>query len=248
MNYVQFNNPKSTKVGIERKVFILLHGYGGGPGLFVDMYERFLDAGHYDAIYGVDLPGLGSSNRTGVDFAYVTWSEKLNPLRSNAERATSELEAARRMTDQYIAGIHMWATEVGLTSFSLGGHSLGGFIAGKYAAKHPDQVDALVLISPIGMGRLPSAEERKMGWFNSIPYRAINMVWSINLSPHIVYRKQTYSKPDVNRMAMQENNFVDWCVGDLERRVGKEAAQWDPGKVEANCIILELACLFKCLM
>lgn len=41
-------------------------------------------------------------------------------------------------------------TRLGLSRFSLVGNSLGGYIAWNYALAHPDKVDKLVLIDPVG--------------------------------------------------------------------------------------------------
>jgi pimeloyl-ACP methyl ester carboxylesterase len=41
---------------------------------------------------------------------------------------------------------------LGLTRFSLAGASMGGLFAATYAAQHPEQVEALALVSPAGLG------------------------------------------------------------------------------------------------
>jgi len=41
--------------------------------------------------------------------------------------------------------------KIHLTNFVLAGHSLGGYIAGNYALKHPQHVSKLILLSPIGI-------------------------------------------------------------------------------------------------
>ena len=49
--------------------------------------------------------------------------------------------------------------EEGIQDFVLAGHSLGGYLAAKYAVKYPDRVKSLVLISPAGIAPLPKKEE-----------------------------------------------------------------------------------------
>ncbi len=53
-------------------------------------------------------------------------------------------------TDSYVAITEKVAQHLGLTRFALGGNSMGGGIAWRYAAKHPDQVVALVLVDAAG--------------------------------------------------------------------------------------------------
>src|SRR3954467_5656770 len=67
--------------------------------------------------YTVDLPGFGQSRR-------VRWSR----LDDIADR---------------IAG---WVADEGLPRVRIAGHSLGGAVAARLAARHPDRVDRLVLV------------------------------------------------------------------------------------------------------
>jgi pimeloyl-ACP methyl ester carboxylesterase len=48
--------------------------------------------------------------------------------------------------------LESWRENFGnLTGFVLAGHSFGGYISGNYAAKYPQHVKKLLLISPIGV-------------------------------------------------------------------------------------------------
>src|SRR5215212_10409562 len=67
--------------------------------------------------YTVDLPGFGQSRR-------VRWSR----LDDIADR---------------IAG---WVADEGLPRVHIAGHSLGGAVAARLAARHPDRIDRLVLV------------------------------------------------------------------------------------------------------
>ncbi|HVC23808.1 MAG TPA: alpha/beta hydrolase [Candidatus Dormibacteraeota bacterium] len=77
-------------------------------------------------VVGIDLPGTGLSDPVGF---------KGHP---------------REAWDQVITAV---ADRLGLTEFTLIGHSLGGLAAGAYAISHPERVSKLVLLSPFGIGR-----------------------------------------------------------------------------------------------
>ncbi|KAB7648192.1 alpha/beta fold hydrolase [Polymorphobacter fuscus] len=53
-------------------------------------------------------------------------------------------------TQSYVAITEKVAAHLGLTRFALGGNSMGGGVAWRYAVAHPDQVAALILIDASG--------------------------------------------------------------------------------------------------
>lgn len=65
--------------------------------------------------------------------------------------------------------------------FSLAGHSLGGMVAGTYAAAHPGQVEQLILVSPVVSG---PALHRRIPWPLRVWWRVRGTVaasrWNIN--------------------------------------------------------------------
>ena len=54
------------------------------------------------------------------------------------------------------------ATALGLTSFDLVGHSLGGLTAGLYALEHPRRVRRLVLVDAAGFSRFDAGEDDRL--------------------------------------------------------------------------------------
>jgi len=50
----------------------------------------------------------------------------------------------------YVDFIEQFVRKMGVDSFSLGGNSLGGLIAWKYAVAHPQKVKKLILVDPAG--------------------------------------------------------------------------------------------------
>ena len=53
-------------------------------------------------------------------------------------------------TASYVTITEKVARHFGLTRFALGGNSMGGGVAWRYAAKHPDQIAALILVDAAG--------------------------------------------------------------------------------------------------
>jgi len=70
-----------------------------------------------------DLPGFGATDRRpGDDYSIVKQAERM----------------------------HMFIKKLGLNSVHIGGNSLGGWIAGVFAANYPNSTDSLWLLNPSG--------------------------------------------------------------------------------------------------
>jgi len=48
---------------------------------------------------------------------------------------------------------------MGLQQFLLAGHSFGGYVSGNYTLKHPQRVQRLLLLSPLGIRVKPEGED-----------------------------------------------------------------------------------------
>jgi pimeloyl-ACP methyl ester carboxylesterase len=100
---------------------VLLHGYGG-------TWADWLLAAHYLTtnfhVIIPDLPGWGDSTRLAdADYGYAAQVKRLHA---------------------FVGALH-------LGEIALAGHSMGGAIAGLYAAKYPKDVAALILIDSAGV-------------------------------------------------------------------------------------------------
>ena len=123
-----FSNVNSDNVPI-----VLLHGFGGGVGLWS------LNLDHLSRerpVYAIDLPGFGRSSR---------------PIFSlDHEEAENEI----------IDMIEEWRKEIGLDrQFILLGHSFGGFLSSSYALKYPKYIKKLVLIDSWGIAQRPDGRQ-----------------------------------------------------------------------------------------
>ncbi|MCW8349187.1 alpha/beta hydrolase [Vibrio sp. ZSDZ65] len=100
---------------------VLLHGFGADK----DNWNRLSSylVGEFDVI-AIDIPGFGNSTKN-IELDY--------DVRSQVERL-------KRISDA-----------LGLDEFTLAGSSMGGYIAGNFAAQYPEIIDHLWLISPFGV-------------------------------------------------------------------------------------------------
>jgi pimeloyl-ACP methyl ester carboxylesterase len=95
---------------------VLLHGYSAS----LQVWEPWVKALADDyRVITLDLPGHGLT-RTGQDYA-------------------AGREGYETVVDQV-------TTRLGAKHFTLGGNSMGGGVAWRYATAHPERIDALVLV------------------------------------------------------------------------------------------------------
>ncbi|UNU41887.1 alpha/beta hydrolase [Sphingopyxis sp. YF1] len=100
---------------------ILLHGSNASLHTWEPLVKRL--GGEY-RIVTLDLPGHGLTGGT-PDKDYSA--------------------------DGMMAAVDVVAAKLGLDHFVLGGNSMGGWVAWRYAVDHPDRVDALLLFDAAGM-------------------------------------------------------------------------------------------------
>ncbi len=114
--------------GGEGKTLLLLHGFGANK----DNWNRL--ARHLTSDYHVialDLPGFGDS------FKNIQLDYDLNSQVTRLNEFVNKLE---------------------LNPLHIAGNSMGGYIAGNYAAAFPDKVISLWLLNPLGVGQAPASE------------------------------------------------------------------------------------------
>ena len=107
--------------GGEGPTIVLLHGFVSDKTVWLPLAGLLTP--HFHLIIP-DLPGWGDSSRlAGADYS----------IQAQADRFA------------------MFVQQLGLQRFLLVGHSLGGAIAGVYAADHPGHVSALALLDAFGL-------------------------------------------------------------------------------------------------
>jgi len=106
---------------------LLLHGFGADKDNW-NLFSRHLTKRYHVIV--PDLPGFGDSSRIWGDQYTIT---------AQVER------------------VQEFAKKIGLSKFHLVGNSMGGLIAGVYAAAYPDEILTLGLLDPAGVpGREPN--------------------------------------------------------------------------------------------
>ena len=126
--------------GGQGDVLLLLHGFGANKDNWTRISKHLTP--HFRVI-APDLPGFGESSRPpGINY-------------------TIAAQAGR---------VQAFANALGLARFHLGGSSMGGYIAGVYAAQHPENVKSLWLVAPGGViSAEPSEMHRQLSAGNSNP-------------------------------------------------------------------------------
>ncbi|XP_060637841.2 1-acylglycerol-3-phosphate O-acyltransferase ABHD5 [Anolis sagrei] len=118
----------------QKTPLVLLHGFGGGVGLWALNFE---DLCENRTVYAFDLLGFGRSSRPQFD--------------TDAEVAEN----------QFVESIEEWRRKMGLDRMILLGHNLGGFLAAAYSLKYPSRAKHLILVEPWGFPERPSSAEHE---------------------------------------------------------------------------------------
>lgn len=130
-----------TTAGGERVVYleggkgepvVLLHGLGGNKDAW-DGFGKIITPSNH--VFAVDLPGFGNSARDeNADYGFAAQAARLEKI----------------------------VRALGLKRFHLVGHSMGGGLAGLYAASHPDEIQSLGVIAPAGVRTPEPSEYQKL--------------------------------------------------------------------------------------
>ncbi|BBD78969.1 alpha/beta fold hydrolase [Aerosticca soli] len=107
--------------GGQGPTLVLLHGFGADRSVWLPLAREL--GGHFHLVIP-DLPGWGESSRI--------------------EGANYDLDAQAARLQDFVQALR-------LGRFVLVGHSMGGGIAGVYAAEHPEHVAGLALIDAFGL-------------------------------------------------------------------------------------------------
>ena len=136
--------------------------------------------------YAFDLPGFGDSDC---------------PTRNRVSAYAEDIQAALAVLD-----VHQ---------FTLVGHSLGGAIATALAERLGDDVAALVLVAPVGFGRIHLAEAIQLPGVRSVvrhglPLALMNPVSALGVYAAVVGNGQL---PDAQLVARLRKNAYRWAPG-----------------------------------
>jgi len=140
----------------DKPPLLLVHGFGGGLGLWTKNYAQL---SRDFTVYAIDVPGFGRSSKH--DFGWRTLTHE-------------------KATDFFVESVHDWVQEMKLGRLSVLGHSMGGFIAANYAVRYPEQLDHLFLVCPFGVQKPESPGDDP----NSLPKRLKRASWKFQMLIH----------------------------------------------------------------
>lgn len=142
---------------------VMVHGYAASQGFFFKNFDTL--AKHF-RIIAIDQLGWGGSSRP--DFTCTS---------------TEETEV------WFIDSFEEWRKAKNLSNFVLLGHSFGGYIASKYALKHPEHVQHLILVGPAGFTSETEHKSERLTKFQATWKGAVlNHLWESNFTPMKVVR------------------------------------------------------------
>ena len=158
--------------GGQGDVVLLLHGFGANKDNWTRISKHLTP--HFRVI-APDLPGFGESSRPpGLNYT----------IAAQADRA------------------HAFMRALGLSRFHLGGSSMGGYIAGVYAAQYPGNVISLWLVAPGGVvSAEPSEMHRQLSAGKSNPLVVESVEEYRHLIDFIFVRKPFIPGPMLKELA-----------------------------------------------
>ncbi|GAB4504539.1 MAG: hypothetical protein Fur0043_15330 [Anaerolineales bacterium] len=194
-----------------RRTFVFLHGFGGQASQWKYQLQRFSLA---NRVIALDLRGHGASDKPSSQY-------DMPQIQADLETALETLQ---------VNG-----------PFVLAGHSFGGAIATEFALKHPEQVEALILIATAG--------EFKLNWLYRLGLHLPNTILRL-IGP---FTRQWLSAPPHALKPFYLHNLSQWSGWDkfaalqvpalvirghrdlvFERPVFERVAQSIPGAEEAD--------------
>jgi cardiolipin-specific phospholipase len=128
---------------------------------------------------------MGCSSRTSTRVTRLPLTHSLVRCSSKEEE---EKQIAAKVTDEFIDSLEELRKEEKIENFVLAGHSLGGYLVGKYALKYPKEVKGLILISPVGIPEQPAKEDRVDGNDLNWRLRFIQKLWQLGMTPQSLVR------------------------------------------------------------
>ncbi|CAI4038007.1 hypothetical protein SMKI_04G3460 [Saccharomyces mikatae IFO 1815] len=155
INQWHFRNEKASTVLTPT---LLIHGYAASSMSFFRNYPGL--SKHIQNLYSIDLPASGLSsippleiNATTplpLDIEFTGKNKFKIPYTINLNHHKFVIQMYE---DFYLDKIEQWRIDNKLGKVNIVGHSFGGYLSFKYAAKYPNSVEKLCLVSPLGVER-----------------------------------------------------------------------------------------------
>ncbi|EGR30718.1 hypothetical protein IMG5_124850 [Ichthyophthirius multifiliis] len=159
------------------KTIVLLHGYGNTS---LSYYKMIKDLSFKFDTYALDLLGMGLSSRPKYE---------INDIKETIEFFVESLELWRQKIKKQ-------------DKLVLVGHSFGGYMALNYALKYPQNVENLILLSPMGATKKSEKENQqfeketkeKLTFYQKIGYIVFQNMWEKKQSFYDIYNQWYYPR------------------------------------------------------
>lgn len=188
-NEPRFINTVTFDSKDDSPTLVMVHGYGASQGFF---FRNFDALARRFRVIAIDQLGWGGSSRP--DFTC---------------KSTEETEA------WFIDSFEEWRKAKNLSNFILLGHSVGGYVAAKYALKHPEHIQHLILVGPAGFSLESDGKSEWLTRFRATWKGAVlNHLWESNFTPQKLVRGIGPWGPDLVRKYTSAR-FHSHSTGDL---------------------------------
>ncbi|XP_047051869.1 probable 1-acylglycerol-3-phosphate O-acyltransferase [Lolium rigidum] len=138
---------------------VLVHGFGASQGLF---FRNFDALAKRFRVIAIDQLGWGGSSRPKFTC-----------------KNTEETEA------WFVDSFEEWRKAKNLSNFILLGHSFGGYVVARYALKHPEHVQHLILVGPVGFSPEADPTAESLTKFRA---KLAHHLWEYNFTAQKVVR------------------------------------------------------------
>lgn len=186
-NYIEIKNEVKSA---NPRTLVLMHGYASGVGFFYNNLEQF--SKKFDRVIAIDWLGFGASSRYSKGNHVCPKRSIFSDIIDNLLPTSNILPKhnPKDTTDFFVNGLHQFIEddeELGTAEnkFYIAGHSLGGYLTARYTLKHPEKIERLIMISPVGIEKIPdSLNILQLPWGVNL----VRLLWSVNFTPQSILR------------------------------------------------------------
>lgn len=152
----------------------MIHGFGGNGATFYKMVAHLMKEFRVTTL---DLLGMAGSGRP--PFSCTTATDCIN---------------------FFVCSIEAWMQATGYKSekYFLLGHSLGGYLSTCFALRYPENLEKLILMSPVGVPPKPDGfsvetlAQRQTSKTAAFAFRRMGQLWDYNIGVFTLLRKSGY--------------------------------------------------------
>jgi pimeloyl-ACP methyl ester carboxylesterase len=201
--YTVHHSHKGTNY--DKLPLVLVHGYSQSAGQFFGAAPAI--ANEYEGpVYSIDMYGCGLSSRPPWTLGYGD-------------------DVALDVAEGYfIDTLEEWRAKMNFKKVILCGHSIGGYLSVAYAEKYTDNVEELVLLSPVGLPEqnLEKHMEGTLPWY----FRLARALWARGWGPFNttsissrlpkIYSSKRYRDCSwIPKDLLGEQLYLNWVGGDF---------------------------------